>query len=254
MNEVHKFHSFFTSTLNFITTLTLSYQSDCFLLGITPDLTLFAEEIYGKDDLLARYHFTLDGRILQKFDESSDTRAFTLPTDLVHPTRPLQNHPLNFHGPRLRGLREPDRIRDAVRPLEVPTRMRLIAYLGLNISPPMLLGVAESQVLAQAPLGTPDTELVCRRLRLAYALPEPRYDADHLPYDYDTLTIYAAHVYHPQSRETELSFDTVFASFPGVTLRRPMDCLTYQNHLFIADGGDAQQSSRVHVWRIEMPQ
>ena len=72
--------------------------------------------------------------------------------------------------------------------------MALIAKFKLDLIPPMLLGVAESYVLAK-PNSTPGSVFVCRRLRLAVALPETRLDEDNQPYDYETHVIYLAHFY-----------------------------------------------------------
>jgi hypothetical protein len=40
------------------------------------------------------------------------------------------------------------------------------------------------------------------------------------------------------------------AGIGGVALKRPLECLTHNNRLYIADGGDASAGlkSRIHVW------
>jgi len=252
MKEAHKFHYFFTSGLNFLTSVPLLHHDDCRLLGIDPDLTIYVEEIYGDDDLLAQHAITPAGAIIQSVDEQESPNNFAplaLPANLQRPAPVNHAQKLSFSGPRQRGLREAERITDVVRPLEVPTKIKLIQQLKLDILPPQILGIAESRVLAEAHL-SPDTCLVCRRLRIAYALTTPRYEADNQPYDYDTLELYTAHLYDVADNDIEVSPDIVLAGLPGVELSRPMDCIVFQRHLFVADGGSANRSSHVHVWQM----
>jgi hypothetical protein len=93
---------------------------------------------------------------------------------------------------------------------------------------------------------------VCRRLRLAYLLPEELIDDHHNSYNYDTLVLYVAHTY-----DCELDYapplDEVFEGWGGVQLRRPMDCLIYEDYAFIANGGSESDLSSIHVWDIERP-
>lgn len=238
--------------LNYLESILLQHNGDCRLLGVSPTLTLYVEEIFGDDDLLAQHALSLDGTLLHSVDESlNKTSAFiplTLPPNVVRPSPVRQASSLNFSGPRQRGLREQERITDVVRALEVPTRVRLAQQI--NIPMPLILGVAESRVLAEALLIPPHTYLVCRRLRIAYALPEPQRDTDHQWYDYDTRTVYAAHLYNAAQDDVELPADEVFAGLPGVQLIRPMDCIVCHGHVFIADGGEANRLSQIHIWRI----
>ena len=171
-------------------TLELAHNGDCYLLGMSPDNTIFVEEVYGPDDWLAQHAFTLDGQQLQSVDEDDGLRAnlvpLTLPNDLIRPQSCHHTHRLNFSGsPRWRGLREYERVGDLMRPLSVPTRMTLGQRFG--IAPPMLLGITESRVLAEALMTPPDLYFVCRRIRIAYALSQPQFDADHQPFDYDSI-------------------------------------------------------------------
>ena len=64
------------------------------------------------------------------------------------------------------------RLLDLVRVLSIDEKMAVIDKFKLNIIPPMLIGVAESYVLAEAELQRPNLYFVCRRMRLAIALPE----------------------------------------------------------------------------------
>jgi hypothetical protein len=237
----------------FVASLPLAHSGDCSLIGVAPDLTIYAEEIYGEEGWLAQHALKLDEKTIAFSDENSgmnrDFEMLTLPNDLARSQPCKHTSALNFSGPRQRGLREPERIAELVRPLTIQTKMTLIERLKLNIMPPMLLGIAESYVLAEAPLFPPDVFMVCRRLRLAYALSQAKYDADHQLYDYDTLVLYIAHDYNPRV-DDEIPPERALAGLPGVHLRRPMDCIVRDQHLFIADGGTTEQVSAVHIWRI----
>jgi hypothetical protein len=230
-------------------TLKLRHHGDCKILGITPDMTLYVEEIYGDDDWLAQHAVTLDGQFTQSVDDQhGQTTYFAplhLPDDLIRPAPITTSEALNFTGPRQRGLREPERVQEVVRPLTVATKMQIIQQLGLDLAPPLLLGIAESTVIAEAML---PPLLVCRRLRLAYALITPQQDTDGQHYDYDTHVLYVAHRY--ETDDSELPPEIVFAGLPGVTLLRPMDCLAFNDYLFVADGGTPQRHSHIHIWRI----
>jgi hypothetical protein len=240
--------------LNYQTSIQLTHTGDCRFLGIGSDMTLYVEEIYGEDDWLAQHVLTFTGTLHQTVDEDSGRAAgFTplvLPDNLHRPARIHKTQALNFSGPRLRGQRALERIDDLVRPLTMPTRMQLIQQLKLDILPPLLLGVAESRVIAEALLLPPDTYLVCRRLRLAYGLPAPRLDSSNMPYDYDTVTLFVAHTYESTSGEIELPPEIVFSGLPGVNLRRPLDCMVHEQHLLVADGGDDSHPGQIHIWKI----
>lgn len=242
----------FYKMIDYLKSILLHHNGDCRLLGVSPTLSLYIEEIFGDDDLLAQHTLSLDGEVLHSVDESlldaSDFIPLTLPLDVVRPSPIRYTSRLNFSGPRQRGLRDQERITDVVRALEVPTRIKLAQQI--NIPMPLILGVAESRVLAEALLIPPHTYLVCRRLRIACALPEPQRDADQQWYDYDTLAVYTAHLYNPTVHDVELPPDEVFAGLPGARLVRPMDCIMCHKHVFVADGGDAHHPSQIHVWRV----
>ncbi len=236
-------------TIAYQNSITLAHDGDCSILGITPQMTLFVEEIYGEADWLAQHHLTLDGHITKSVDdhagENTKFSPLKLPPDLIAPAPITTSAALNFSGPRQRGLREPERIQEMVRPLTVATRIQIVEQLDLEMQPSQLLGIAESTVIAEALL---PPVLVCRRLRLAYALTTQQLDSNDQPYDYDTLVLYVAHLY--ENDDFELPAATVFAGLPGVTLRRPMDCLVYNGYLLVADGAIAQRRCQIHVWQI----
>jgi hypothetical protein len=241
------------SGLDYLTTLPLKHQGQCGLLGVTPDLTVYVEELHGPDERLAQYALRLDGSILQAAEESADAaiplHPVTLPPDAIRPQTGKQTTALHYSGPRLRGLRTAERVDDLVYPLPVPLKMRLVQQHGLDIPPPLLLGLAESYVLAEAPLRPPDVFVVCRRIRLAYALPETHLDEDNQPCDYDTLTFHIAHPYD-RAGDDDGPLAALANDLPGAPLHQPTDCLICAGHLFIADSGQGDALNAVHIWRI----
>jgi hypothetical protein len=242
-----------TPALEYLRTLQLYHNGDCSLLGVTPELSIYVEEVYGEDGWLAQHAMRVDGTIITSVDEAfgakTELEPLPLPTNLVESKRGWNTMALNYTGPRHRGLRGPERLDDLVRPFSIQEKAALVKRLELDMPPPLLLGVAESYVLAEAPISPPNVFIVCRRLRLAYAMSEARQDADGEPYDYDTLVLYAAHFFD-RAAEQEPALSDVMVGLEGTPLHRPMDCLICNGHLFVADGGSADRRSAVHVWRI----
>jgi hypothetical protein len=243
-----------TQDFEFLTTLSLRHNGDCSLLGVTPTLTIFVEEVYGEDGWLAQHAITLDGTFIASVDESFGTATelapLSLPGNLVEPKRGWHTMALNFTGPRHRGLRGPERLDDLVRPFSIQEKIALVKQLELDVLPPLLLGLAESYVLAEAPIRTPNLFVVCRRLRLVYVLSEVKEDSAGERYDYDTTVLYVAHLFD-RAAEQEPPLSDVGTGLTGIALYRPMDCLICKEHLFIADGGGNNRDSAVHVWRIQ---
>jgi hypothetical protein len=228
-----------------VSTFDLQHNSDCSLLGIARDGSIYIEEMYG-DGLLSQADYRPDGTLIACTDEGDDERTFRplpLPADLSRPRAAVHALDLNYSGPRHRGVRGMENTPDLMQALSIQDRMALAARLP--VAPPTLFGLAESTVLAEAPIA-PDLFIVCRRIRVAYVLEEKR-DADNLPYDYDTAVLYIAHRYQPGQDEAAL-FQALDAALPG--LARPMDCLRTGEYLILADGGEGERRSRVHVWRV----
>jgi hypothetical protein len=242
-----------TPELEHLTSLQLQHNGDCSLIGVTPDLTIYAEEVYGEDGWLAQVAMTLDGTILDSIDEDFGAQTglspLPLPLKLVEPQRGWHTMVLNFTGARHFGLRGPERLDDLIRPFSLPEKIALINLLELDILPPMLLGLAESYVLAESPITPPNEFVVCRRVRVAYVLPEERQDETGTPYDYETLLFYVAHIFN-RTAEQEPPLSDVLQGLAGVRIFRPMDCLITQGHLFVADGGDQYRNSAIHVMRV----
>lgn len=233
----------------------LKYNEDCNLLGVTPDLKLYIEEIYSHDAWIAQHIYQLDGSHLAIIDEdfgkNTSLSPLQLPANLVRPKPGWHTMDLNFTGPRHRGLRGPERIADMVKPLSIQSKIALVERFGLPVSPPLILGLAESYVISEIELIRPHLYFVCRRLRVAYALPQSEIDSEGETYDYDTQVIYLAHFYD-KNQTFDPQIEDLIDPFPGINLVRPMDCLFYENHLFIADGGNTNAKSTIHVWEIDL--
>lgn len=224
------------------TTIPLYHQGDCNILGLAPDGSLFAEEFYD-GDFIAQYHIS-NGTIIAALDEDAGERdivPFELPLGTIFPDRPTK-HALNYRGLRYRGLREAESIQEWLLPLTIMEKMPLLAALEWSLSPMLLLGIVESQVLSQAQI---ESEcLLCRRIRLAFALPERHYDEAGLPYDYDSRAIYLLHTYTEDM--TQVLHESL--RFTGEKLQRPMDILYHDSRLILADGGDEGRNSRLLLW------
>ena len=235
-------------------THSLLYEGDCRLLGITPDGTIYAEELYGEDDWLAQHRLSQIDGILESVDEAWGNNLkmdlLKLPDNLIRPYPVNSSHPLNFTGARLRGKRVDERIDELLLPLEMDEKIELIDYMEWDISPGQLLGIAESVVLAQTPTHQPDISILCRRVRLAYALPQHKI-ASNNEYDYDVLSLYLVHEYNPADHDTSPLVDCL-DSIDDVLLLRPMDCLYYASRLYVADGGEDEDVSAIHIFELQL--
>lgn len=253
-----------------IATLPLAHAGDCTLRGVYVDddggIVVYVEEMYGADGWLAQGAIRLDGTWIARVDEGADDTItpIPLPSRIKTPRGCWSTMRLNYAGPRHRGLRDPERLIDVLRPVGIADKFAVVKQLGLTIPPPLLLGVAESYVLSEATVLHPDLFFVCRRLRLAYALENERIDADGLPYDYDTRVVHTAHFYDRKTADSEPPLIDALTKLTPAILRRPMDCLVVDDLLFIADAArdlgleshdDSSDDppSMIHVWRIEIP-
>lgn len=237
-----------------LTTLELKHNGACSLLGVGENQAVFAEEVYGDDGWVAQHELRLDGTFVRSVDEDSGASAIyplTLPERMYTPKTGWQTMMLNFAGPRHRGLRAPERVIDMVKPLAVSEKLALIDKLKLRVQPGALLGIAESYVLSEAQIVRPSLYFVCRRIRIAYALPDVRLDDSNQPYDYDTLLLYTAHFFDCTQ---EPSLIDLLNDLTSVPLKHPMDCLIAERKLYIADGGGDDRLNAIHVWQLDLPE
>ncbi|MBL8146170.1 MAG: hypothetical protein JNL34_07280 [Anaerolineae bacterium] len=209
---------------------------------------LWAEEMYG-DQWMAQHCLDLDGGIIESADEdagrAANLKPLSVPADSLAPRRAWAAMRLNYTGPRHRGLREEDRLTDILHAISVADKFALAGWL--NLPPPAVLGVAESYVLAECPLAAPDDLLLCRRLRVAVAVPRQMGD-DGLPFDYETRAIFVLQRWTAGDDEPPL--ESALAGLGGVPLRRPMDCLRRGDRLYVAEGGETDQPSAISIIEI----
>ncbi len=242
-----------TITLIYQNSISLMHREECGLLGVAPDLTMYVEAFY--EDAAVRAILLPDGTLHTEPRHSHNgsaalTGRYTPPPDAKKPTSSSKaTQPLNYTGARHRGLRELERISEAVRPISLPSKMALVDHLRLGVPPPHVLGVAESYVLSEAVIA-PSVYVVCRRIRIAYALPQTHYDDEKQPYDYDTLTLHIAHLYDPITQDDEISIEQAFSGLDGIIPHHPVDCVMQSGHLFILEGGTPQTDATMHIWRI----
>ncbi len=237
-------------SFHYTCSMPLRHHGDCHINGFSPAGIIYVDEIYGEDDLIAQYAFRLNGTLVASADEGDDSpyKALAIPADLAKPKGVQAARHFQFGGVRWRGMREDDRILDALYPLTVVEKIVLTSAFKLSVPMPRLLGLAESTVLAEAKLPDSDISIVCRRMRIAYATGSVQYDADKLPYDYDSLSVYFIHCCDAEHDEPDLV--NGLGLFPEANLKRPMDCMMWQDWLVVADGGTAETASRMHVWKM----
>lgn len=233
-------------------TVPLLYEGDCKLLGVTDDGLIYIEELYGDDDWLAQHKISIDGEIIESIDELSGKNPniilFKLPNTAILPTSKPCCERLNFTGARLRGIQRDEPIDEVVLPLSIEDKIELVDYMEWDISPMQIIGIAESVVLAHTQL--PDGLLmVCRRVRVAYRLTQ-LVDHNSIPYDYDSLDIYLLHEFDPSDDELPELVDCL-NDMEDVVLLRPMDCLYHDGKLYVADGGEEDDSSAIHMFEYQ---
>jgi hypothetical protein len=236
-------------TLHSHNTVTLPHNGLCGILGILPDMTLYAEEIYAPDDQITQHIITPDGIIMQSVDEAHDT-LLSVPKDLISPTIP-NHHPLNYHGGRIRGLREAERLSEWARPFGIADKMTLISTLGLSINAMQLFGMIESAVLSSAPVGD-GWSVVCRRIVLALALPKMHHDQDGIPYDYDGHVMQVAHFYHDSWEDTAPT-SAILAGLGGISIHTAYDCVCHDHRLYVSESGLTDKNNAIHQWSIAHP-
>lgn len=236
-------------------TFALQHPSDPGLIGATPDGHVFVEEIYGRDGWLAQGRYDPVGARVDSIDEDQgrqpDVKPLPLPDDLIRPARVWHTMRLNFAGPRHQGNRELERVDAVVQPLSIGEKIAVAQHLGLAV-PPLLIGLAESYVLAETQIVPPGQFVVCRRLRYAYALDPAQVDASGIPIDYDSGVVYVVQSIDLDD-DAEQPISDSLGHFGGVDLHRPMDCLLVGDRLYVADGGDpaADRLAQIHVWQVQ---
>lgn len=235
-----------TIKLQHLSTIPLAIAPSCALLGITPNGNIITECYFDDTDDVAQYHIPINTNNADNITPMLNP-IMDKPLDLKSPNW-VTDHPLNKTGLRLRGLRETDRLDGWVEPIPIMEKMPLVPKLGLNITPMQLLGIAESTVLSTCHLND-NISLVCRRVRLAYALPTPINDENGIPYDYDTHTLYLAHPYNNET-DTAPPLQQCLQPIDSIHLHTPQDCLRHEDKLIILDCGNEETTVRLIIWQI----
>lgn len=230
----------------------LPAYSECALTGVLPGGDLVTIETYDDSDAnptryIIHHPQQTEQSYVQRLGPDED---FSWPARPLVPEGVHRTSALNYVGGRWRGLREAERVSDWVQPLTIMEKMALLQQLKLQLPPLMLLGIAESRVLSEAHLHD-NCYVVCRRLRLAYALTQPLQDADGLPYDYDTHAIYVAHVYDA-ARDLTPSLVEVLKGPGNIALAYPLDCLVDEDRLYVVEGGTPSTPCQLHIWQVNL--
>jgi hypothetical protein len=245
-----------------VRTVPLSYNGECGLLGVGPDLSFYAEEIYGEEGWMTQTAYDFEGQRLAGEDEASGdnqgVERLAKPVDLVRPRTGLSSARLNFGGARHRGLVDEDRVEEVVRPLELTDKVLLIeAGLVPPVDPPAIFGLAQSYVASEAQLVAPGRDqkpvfLLSRRLRVAYRLPEPAVNSAGEWYDYDSHEVAVLQHHSPGDEDAPLGDTLLGSAALGVELNWPTDIVFRDGTLFAADSAQGREdvSSRVHIWRV----
>jgi hypothetical protein len=198
---------------------------------------------------MAQHLLDFERGIVESADEDEgralDLKPLVIPQRALGPQRAWTAMRLNFTGARHHGLREDDRLADVLRPLDVADKFAVASHL--QIPPPSLLGIAESYVLAECNLTAPDDMLVCRRLRIAVAVPRQT-GPDGLPYDYETREHFI--VQRWQAGDDFPPLEHALAGVPGVPLQRPMDIMRLGDRLIVAEGGEGERVSAVCILQL----
>jgi hypothetical protein len=232
--------------LRFVRTITLAGHGDCAILGALPDMSRIYLELYDTaNEHVEQIGITQTGEIVAQGDQGVPLEP---PPGVVRPRSAWTTMALNFAGARHRGIRAEERVDELAHPMSLPEKMQVAAHLKLEIPAPMILGWIESYSLAEATLNK-GVFCVCRRLRIAFALPQKSHDTDGAPIDYDSAPLLLAHLYFA-NRHEDLPLADLLRHLPDATLHRPMDCMVVGGHLLVADGGDADQPARLHLWAI----
>lgn len=226
----------------------LPHHGDVSLLALDGG-RLWVEEWYG-DQWMAQHCVDLEHGIIESADEdegrATGLKPLVIPSGAAVPRRVWAAMRLNYAGARQRGLRDEDRLSDMLHAVSVADRFALADRLQL--APAAVLGLAESYILAECPLAAPDDLLLCRRLRVALAVPRQTGD-DGLLFDYETKDVYVLQRWKAGADEPPL--ESALTGLAGAPLHRPMDCLRCENRLYVAEGGSDGQPAAVCVLEID---
>lgn len=244
-----------SSWLKHKTTFELDHAGDCQIVGLDDAGNIFVEEIYGDDDLLAQYQLSMSGARVKTVDEGDcaegESVSLTLPHDIERPSRAREFQHLDFAGARRRGLAASERVDEITRRLTMMEKTDLVDYLELDIDPGRVIGMAESRIISACRIDSAHW-IVCRRIRAAYRLPKLRADSRGRAYDYDSIPICLLHPLADLAQELP-DLETCLRWTLDADLYRPQDCMTWRGKLIVADGGDEDVPSALHIFDLNLP-
>ena len=234
-----------------LATIELAHDGDCHLRGLTPEGLIFVEELYGEDDWLAQHKLSASAGIIESVDEgygsNQDVAPMRLPADIMPVSkRGLFEH-LNFCGARSRGLATSERVEKLVRSISVAEKIAMTDFMGWDVDPMRLTGIAESTILSTSAM-TRNRYVVCRRIRVICRLPRMQTDRHGFNYDYESLPIHLVH----DLPSTATDLPDLGDCLQEVDFCRPLDCIYALGKLYVADGGDGDVPSAVHVFAHNM--
>lgn len=236
--------------LRHLATIELAHTGDCALLGVDHDGRIYVEELYGEDDWLAQHRISLEDGLLESVDERfGAVLAFAplqMPERIHRPASTKIFAHLNFSGARWRGLADAERIAEIAHHVSIADKIALLDYLGWDNDPHQLLGIVESRILSCCRYNE-DAFAVCRRIRVAFRLPDTKKNDDTLDSVYDSIPI---HLFHGLCADAD--------ELPGLPecltdfdLCRPIDCMAVDGKLYLADGGSGEIRCALHVFEIK---
>lgn len=240
--------------LQHVTTFELDHAGDCQIIGVDDTGNIFVEEIYGGDDLLAQYQLCMSGGRVIAVDEGDcaegESLPLALPHDIVRPSRTREFQHLDFAGARRRGLAASERVDDLTRRLTMMEKTELVDYLELDIDPGRVIGMAENRIISACRIDSAHC-IVCRRIRIACRLPKLRADSRGRAYDYESIPIYLLHPLADLAQELP-DLESCLRWTLEADLYRPQDCMTWRGKLIVADGGDDDVPSALHIFDLNL--
>lgn len=236
--------------LKLVTTIELAHAGDCALLGVDREGYVYVEELYGEHDWLAQHKISTSAGLLESVDErcgmAPAPAPLPLPELLASPSKVQIFDHLNYTGARWRGRMVDERIVDLLRDLSIAEKIALLDYLDWEIDPLRLLGIAESIVLSCCAYCDGEF-LVCRRIRVAYRVPAGERDDHSLDCDYDSIEVHLLH----RLPADALELPDLRECLTDLDLCRPLDCMIVDRKVYLADGGEGEIKSALHIFEID---
>ena len=236
-------------TVNHLCTIPLQYTGICHILAVTDQQTIIVEEYYA-NHFVAQHHIEPPDRFIITTDEKHGQSCLVpIPTPAGSAVPPTTNPiPKLEHrtGAPQHGIRADDRIDSLVYPLTMSDKIRLAEQVPVPAPPPMLIGLSESRVLSNLTLPN-DHRLICRHLRLAYALMTEKTLPSGQRINYNTVTIHRLQFLPDDESFTPL---TLTGLYTDEHLHRPTQCMRHGDRIYIADSG-GDQPNRVHIYHVQ---